>query len=374
MDKTNHNEYVRTNWLIKTNSQIGRELGISECAVRRSAKRQGLPSKSAILLNKFTQTLQENNMPTSWDYGWLKSDGASIFVKNPEIIMNFEEKKNEFIENIKKIAPPYKKYIYNKLKEKHLLIIDAADIHIGKLAINEKTGATYNVEIAINRVKTGLDTLLQRTSNFPVEKIVLVIGNDILHTDNPFSTTTRGTNQDTDGMWFDNYKKAFDLYVEMVEKLTTLAPVHVIHCPSNHDWTSGYFLAHSLEAFFSRNKNVTFDVTIKHRKAFIYGDNLIGFTHGDGAKEIDLPQLMAQEFRDEWGKTKRGYWYCHHKHHYNATKFKDGKDYIGVTVEYLRSVSGEDRWHEDKGYISPQSMYAFVHDMNGQCAKIIHNF
>ena len=53
---------------------------------------------------------------------------------------------------------------------------------------------------------------------------------------------------------------------------------------------------------------------------------------------------MAHEAKEMWATTKHRYWYCHHMHH------KISKDYIGVTVEYLRSPSGTDRRHADKGY------------------------
>jgi hypothetical protein len=54
------------------------------------------------------------------------------------------------------------------------------------------------------------------------------------------------------------------------------------------------------------SKNITFDCSIAHRKGFQYGKNLIGTTHGDGAKHQDLPLLMATEFPLEWSQTKHG--------------------------------------------------------------------
>jgi len=375
--------FIAENYMKMSNVEIGRHLGISEKSIRQRALRLGIPPKGT-MINKqdqmnvstdtFQQTLMQNNFNQQWKYGWLKTDNVSVFVTNPESMIDVEGKKEEFLNAIKKLSPKVPKLKYPKITDKHLLIVDPADVHLGKLATDEKTGDVYNVKIAIERVLKGIDSLLEKTKSFPIEKIVLVIGNDILHTDTPRGTTTAGTNQDTDGMWFSNYQKAFKLYVDVVEKLQTLAPVHIVHCPSNHDWTSGYFLAHAVEAYFTKNPNITFDTTIKHRKAFLYGKNLIGFTHGDGAKEDTLPQLMAQEFRKEWGVTERGYWYCHHRHHYNVTKYRDGKDYIGVTIEYLRAVSANDRWHSDAGYVSPQSIYAFIHDHHGQVAKITHNF
>ena len=107
----------------------------------------------------------------------------------------------------------------------------------------------------------------------------------------------------------------------------SVADVHFTFNPSNHDYTHGFFLAQVIETYFRNSKNITFDCSIAHRKGFMYGNNLIGTTHGDGAKSQDLPLLMAQEFSKEWAETKHRYVYTHHVHH------KTSKDYIGVTVE-----------------------------------------
>ena len=85
------------------------------------------------------------------------------------------------------------------------------------------------------------------------------------------------------------------MIVEVLEKLITVADVHYIHCPSNHDYVSGFFLSDVIKTWFHKNENITFDCSIAHRKYFRYGTNLIGATHGDGAKQNDLPLLMAEE-------------------------------------------------------------------------------
>lgn len=376
--------FIKDNYYKMSNGQIGKYLGISETNVRKHAKKLGLPAKSE-LLTRSDQTIQDtslfynkladNGLPTNWTYGWLKTSEASIFVKNPEDVLKIEKLKQEWLDTIKSKSPVYKKFEYKKITNPHLMVIDPADVHIGKLASVSETNTEYTVEIAIQRVKNGINELLNKTVGFPIERILLVIGNDILHTDTPQRKTTAGTPQDTDGMWFDNYKKAHNLYVEIIDKLTTIAPVHIVHCPSNHDWTSGYYLAQSIEAYYHNNKNVSFDVSIKHRKYYQYGKNLLGFSHGDGAKETDLMHLMAHENKQQWANSDYRYWYLHHKHHMKKIRYSDGQDFIGGTIEYLRAVSSDDGWHNRNGYIAPQSIYCFLHEKeSGQIARIMHHF
>jgi hypothetical protein len=47
-----------------------------------------------------------------------------------------------------------------------------------------------------------------------------------------------------------------------------------------------------------------------------------------------------------------------------------------MTVEYLRSPSGTDRWHADNGYTGAKvALEAFIHHPeNGQVCRLTHNF
>jgi hypothetical protein len=299
---------------------------------------------------------------------WYKSKLFSIFAKPKE--KSLDDLKQHLIKDLTDYSPVYPIIKRARLTDSHCLVVDPADIHIGKLASEYETKDSYNSNIAIQRVHTGLDKLLQNVQPFNIDKVGLIIGNDILHTDNTKSSTTSGTHQDSDGMWFDNFLLAKQLYVDVIEKLVQVADVHVMHNPSNHDYMAGWYLAQVIQTWFKNNKNVTFDVSIAHRKAFAYHSNLIGTTHGDGAKNSDLPLLMAQEFKKEWAETSHRYLYTHHVHH------KQSKDYVGITVESSRSVSGTDSWHSKAGYQhAPKAIEAYLHHPEyGQVARLTHKF
>lgn len=299
---------------------------------------------------------------------WDKTKEYSIRVR-PQVVA-IQEVCKEMIEEMDRHSPSYPKIQRSASKDPHLLVIDPADVHIGKLATTFESGEDYNSEIAVQRVREGVEGILQKAKGFDIEKIILVIGNDILHIDTPKRTTTSGTPQDTDGMWYENFLKAKSIYVEVIEKLLSTADVHVMYNPSNHDYTNGFFLADVIKSWFRRSKNVTFDSSISHRKYYLYGENLIGTTHGDGAKFQDLPLLMATESKHNWALTKHRYMYTHHVHH------KMSKDFVGVTVESLRSPSGTDSWHHRNGYQhAPKAIEGFIHHPNhGQVARLTHLF
>ncbi|WP_296683196.1 hypothetical protein [Flavobacterium sp.] len=281
-----------------------------------------------------------------------------------------ESFRDQLIKDLQQYSPSFPKLERIDNNDSYLLVIDPADIHIGKLASAFETGETYNNQIAVQRVLSGVHGILDKVSSFKIDKILFIGGNDILHIDTPKRTTTSGTPQDTDGMWHSNFLIAKSLYVNVLEILLSVADVHFTFNPSNHDYMNGFFLAQVIESYFRNCENITFDCSIAHRKGFRYYNNLIGTTHGDGAKQDLLPLLMAQEFPIEWSQTKHRYIYTHHVHH------KTSKDYIGITVESLRSPSGTDSWHSRNGYQhAPKAIEAFLHcKQNGQIARISHLF
>ena len=309
---------------------------------------------------------------------WQSASGEWRFsvVTKEDLNLNQDDildKISDFIDNHSPHYPPAQK---RKTYANNLLVINPADIHIGKYANELETGSGYDVETACMRVLEGLEGLLAKAEGFDIERILFCIGNDVLHVDNVYNTTTKGTHQDTDGKWWEHFEVALALYVKCIEILREIAPVDVVHSMSNHDYQSGFHLAHALKSWFRKDKDLSFDIRVAHRKYYKYGTNLIGIEHGDGAKMDKLPLLMAQEKPEMWSDTKYRYWYLHHLHHKVKHKWLDAKDFIGVTVEYMRSPSGTDSWHNRKGFTgTPKAVEGFVHEKNsGQVARLVHYF
>ena len=302
-------------------------------------------------------------------YYWFKGERFSINVRGQQI--SYDDIREQLVKDMKEHSPVYKEVKRTKSTgDSHLLVIDPADIHIGKLCSAFETGDEYNNKIAVQRVMEGVNGIVEKASSFNTDKILYIIGNDVLHIDTPKRQTTSGTPQDTDGMWYDNFLIARKMHVEILEELRQIADVHVQYDPSNHDYTNGFFLADTIQSWFNKDKNITFNCSIAHRKYFTYHNNLIGTTHGDGAKENDLPLLMAHEAKDSWSTCHHKYWYTHHIHH------KRSRDIMGVTVESLRSPSGTDSWHSRNGYDhSPKAIEGFLHHkIHGQIARFNHIF
>lgn len=358
---------------------ISRAPSPSSANIAKHLQKQHGLSGSGRHLRRFVDSLKKNSGlnevleqqgidPGAVTNYWYKGKHYSIHAKGD--LPDYHSLKDEIVEEMKKHAPKYTKIKREAIIDGHMLVLSPADIHIGKLSRAFETGEEYNSQIAVKRVHEGVHGILNKCSGFNLEKIILIVGNDILHVDNPKRQTTNGTPQDTDGQWFDNFLTAKRLYVDIIETLCGIADVHVIFNRSNHDHMSGFFLADTIHSWFSRHPNITFDIDLKDRKYTTYGVNLIGSTHGDGAKIELLPLLMAQECPVNWGMTKHRYIYTHHVHH------KISKDFAGVTVEALRSPSSADGWHSRNGYQhAPKAIEGFIHHpKDGQVARISHFF
>ncbi len=309
---------------------------------------------------------------------WQSASGEYRFsvVTKEQAEYSIEALFSPILKELQQYSPKIKRIRRHAVKEPHCLVLDPADVHVGKLATIDETGEHYNIKEAVKRVEEGISGILRKSSGFNLDQIIFIIGNDVLHIDTPHRKTTSGTPQDTDGMWHEAFQAAKSMYIKAIEKLLPVADVHVVFNPSNHDYTSGYMLAQTLEAYYRRSVNVTFDTSINHRKYTSYGTSMIASTHGDGAKLDNIPLLMATENPEMWNDCPHRYIYLHHVHHKQTHKFMSGKDFIGVTAEYVRSPSASDGWHHRNGFVgAKKAIEAFIHSRDGgQVARITHLF
>lgn len=265
----------------------------------------------------------------------------------------------------------------------HLLVVDLADVHFGKLCTAGETGHKYNVEIARHRAVEGTRALLQGASGYGVGRVLFVMGNDILHTDNG-KTTTSGTPQDTDGTFFTAWRAAQHATIDAINECADVAETDLLHCMSNHDWRSGWALSQTIAAEYRGNTRVRatdYNLSEIHRKFYGYERNAFMFTHGDGTKEEKLYGHFATEARHLLSTCTNLYAFLHHVHHKIAKRrgvdvFQGEKDHNGMTaimtgaprpegvhlnIEYVRSPSPPDGWHDRNGYTNRQGVEAFMH-------------
>lgn len=294
--------------------------------------------------------------------GSVDDTGKMLVVPLYHIEIRFVPKKKEtdlrvLTEELKKdmlkFSPKYPIIKYPKDREKYLFEPDMPDLHFGKLAWAQESGDDYDLEIAERMAIKHLESLIRQAEHYKVERVLFPIGNDYFNVNSKTNTTVSGTPQQEDTRSQKTFKRGRLLAVKMIDLLTVIAPVDVLIVPGNHDEERTFYLGDSLESWYHKNPNVTINNEANKRKYYSYGKNLIGFTHGYWEKLDELPLIMSLEQPELWGKCPLREWQTGDKHHKKEIKKVMREDeQKGVMVRILRSLSANDTWHHDKGYIN----------------------
>lgn len=281
-----------------------------------------------------------------------------------------------FIEELRNISPIVPLKPYSQTLSGNLLEIDIFDPHFGKLAWGKETGEDYDIEIAEDRYLSAMSELLQRAANTcKIDKILLPIGNDLMHTDTITKTTTAGTPQDVDTRWQKMWLKTRAAVMKGIAMCSEVAQVDIVIVQSNHDFQSIFYLGDLLECYYEKNKNINVNNQPKSRKYYSWGKCGIGFTHGNEENIKELPMIMLRENQKEWAFIEYMEWHIGHWHKKKQLQFVTADDNKGITVRYLRSLSGADAWHYIKGYIGAiKGAESFIWDKDyGITANFMHN-
>ncbi len=231
----------------------------------------------------------------------------------------------------------------DKAKSPYAIIISPTDLHYGKSAWEDECGETFNLEEARNRLIQQTENLIKRFPGRP-EKIIIATGSDWFHVDNDLGTTTKGTPQDLAASPARIVMDGCELAREHIELLSQVAPVEVVFMRGNHDRHTALTLMMYLGAVYEKSKRVSVSTNPALRQYISWGNNLMGFTHGDGVRGVDLPSVMAHEERKNWGEREHHTWFHGHLH------FLKTIEKAGCMVVQLPSLSGADRWHYRKGF------------------------
>lgn len=259
-----------------------------------------------------------------------------------------------------------------KAQNRYLLELALYDAHFGLLAWNKETGENYDLNIAAHRYAAAADDLLEKTKGCRPEKILIPVGNDFFHINNPDAQTPRGHNiLDVDGRLCKVIEVGERALILAVERCAQVAPVEVMWIPGNHDPETSYFMCRILKAHFHNNPNVTVDVSPAPRKYRRYGCNLIGFTHGNEERQNSLPAIMAGERRADWAVATCMEWHTGHFHKKKETHFLAGDTIGNVVVRTIPSIAGMDAWHFRKGYVEGRRvaeafLFDFAHGLAAQ--------
>jgi hypothetical protein len=254
-------------------------------------------------------------------------------------------------------------------KSGYALELAIPDLHIGKLAWARETGeADYDGAIAERLYRQAVETLLERTKGFVLDRVVLPIGNDFFHSDTKAGTTYKGTPLDNDSRWHKSFERGRRLLVDTIDRLQRRAAVDVIVVPGNHSPQSEFSVGAVLEAWYRNTKGVVIHNDPIPRKYLRWGSVLLMFTHGDKGKRANYPLVMATERPEDFGATR---FREVHTGHFHETKTQE---FHGVRVRTSPALCPADAWHSENHFIGQQrGAEAFVwHKRDGLVAQAFY--
>jgi len=167
LEKWNNGDKNKTNIA----REIKEELGLSEELdyIRKNVSRRINEQESSALFDECEQKgLPFDNVNNYW----YKGKHFSIHLKGDKA-PTYDEIREDLIKDLKKYSPKFPAIKRTPCKDGHLLVVDPADIHIGKLA-RAIEGEEYDTSIAVRRVKEGVQGILDKSSGWNIDKILFI--------------------------------------------------------------------------------------------------------------------------------------------------------------------------------------------------------
>lgn len=258
-------------------------------------------------------------------------------------------------------VPKLKRIKRPKGKPRRALEVCIMDPHLGLECFRPGSDHSWSLDECEHYFSWAIEGLLDLAAPYaPFDEVVWVFGNDYLHADNVFHTTTAGTPQPEAVSWHTTVDRGVALAIASANRLKEVGPLKVIQISGNHDRQSTYLIGHVLNARFWRDKNVEVEVNPSPYKFWRYGVNLVGLDHGHSKKTEALAALMANECADVWGETRYREWHLGDQHRKGS-----GRPTImteqGVGVEFLTGLTPGNEWHKIKTFNwSPRGAVAYV--------------
>lgn len=275
----------------------------------------------------------------------------------------------DMLEDARTLFPRYPKIEYPKQSDGVMYEIAMPDAHYGLLTWGEETGDDYDIKIAKEKIMDGVTKLLQSAQNFPIEKILLPIGNDLFNVNSKDNTTVHGTPQQEDTRWQKTFKECRLIMTDVIDLCSQIAPVDVLIVPGNHDEERTFYLGDSLDAWYHSNPQVSIDNSPKSRKYYLYGQDLVGFAHGYYEPIHKLPLIMASEAKELWSQSTHREWHLGDKHH-KKDMLMLADEGNGMMIRILRSISPSSAWTFNKGFLSLKACEGLVwHKSEGVIAQ-----
>jgi hypothetical protein len=237
-----------------------------------------------------------------------------------------------------------------------LTVYPLADLHLGMYSWQDETGEDFDLELGRALALDAVAELVDASP--PAKQAILLNLGDFFHSDSNDNRTRRSGNVlDVDTRYAKVLRTGIELMVQLTQRiLEKHETVLIRNLQGNHDPYGALALGLALDAYFTGHPRVTVDASPSPFWWYRFGRVLLGATHGDMAKPINLINIMAAKRAQDWGETKYRYAYLGHVHQKNK-----GGEIAGAEWETFQTLSPKDAWANSMGFTSGRSMQSITH-------------
>jgi hypothetical protein len=227
------------------------------------------------------------------------------------------------------------------------------DAHFGKLAWGPETQqGSYDMEIAAHTFLEAARKNLDFCAPYNISQIFMPLGQDFMHVENYQGVTTLGKNVlDLDTRLPKILHTAIQAMIDVVKLLRDVAPVKILWVPGNHDMHASFYISEIIKQRFRLDDRVVVDNTPPWRKAVLWGNLLVGFTHDANIRQANVVNMLPQFFPELWGTSKYREWHTGHKHTKKEWKYMPVTSAGGTVIRQIPTLSTIDAWHYQEGFV-----------------------
>ena len=267
----------------------------------------------------------------------------------------------DLIKNIKIPKPNYKKAVSKKSGKTVVLgLTDAhlnAKVNLENVCYNGQTGR-WTLDRACDALLDVIDYYCDYYKNENIDKFIVPVGSDLFNSNNERTTTLNGTPQMDDQPNTVAFRKIMETIIIATEKILKVSKkIDLVYLPGNHDKHMSCFLTTGLYFVYKDRKEVNVDITLHERKYIKVGNTLVVLVHGHVSgktlKIADLPEIVAAEAPELWGKCKYVEIFIGHVHHHETIVSKNnGK----CTTHILPMIAPPTIWVHSSAFLAERKM------------------
>lgn len=207
-----------------------------------------------------------------------------------------------------------------------------------------------------------LDEIVMQIKSKKWERILFVIGQDLLHNNDMRGHTAKGTPIDRV-----NIEKAWDdawrFYCNLLEAAGEHAEkISVIYSKGNHDECLSWAFAQCLK---TKYPDAEFDIDLKPRKCFVWNKCFVGVGHCEYTKSADkLFRDFVTDFPTEFAS-------CEVKE-IHAGHFHSESQDPGIMIRRLSTAVPTDEWSSNNGFIGSHKRFQLFEFAPGRLKAIYY--